>query len=465
MAPRLTPAARPGTGATRRAFGARAAALGAGAGATTLTAACAPRGGAEPPGTKLATPATITWAMYDGPPLLDAAARAARIFKERHPSVTLHIEGVRNQTNVLTAWLGGAGPHVLAGWDTPLVEMGRQGFALGLDPYVRRDARAVPLSDYSESHLKAVRWPGVGLFGLPEYISIEGLFYNKALFQKRGLAPPDDTWDWPRYADASRRLTTAGAGPAGDAPSLEGEWAAVDVGALNSVQLIFQNGGDLVDPNDERRAAFGSPAALEALQWVHDRLWRERSWAPRSVPGPAGYKDHWAMLAGGKLAMWGSGSWAPAEFAVNHPGAVQDWDVAPLPRGKVRATRQGIDTWIVWKDAPALDQCWELMKFVQTAEWLDLQATLAGYQHPRVSMQDHWAEMMKKANPALAGKNLQAFSHAVKNRYARTKGFWRKDADAWKIFSDAYAAAIVRNEQPVADAFRDAARRVDALMA
>ena len=38
-------------------------------------------------------------------------------------------------------------------------------------------------------------------------------------------------------------------------------------------------------------------------------------------------------------------------------------------------------------------------------------------------------------------------------------------AEAWKIYADTYAATVVRNEQPVADAFRDAARRIDALLA
>jgi hypothetical protein len=33
------------------------------------------------------------------------------------------------------------------------------------------------------------------------------------------------------------------------------------------------------------------------------------------------------------------------------------------------------------------------------------------------------------------------------------------------MFVDAWNATMIRNEQPVADAFRDAARRVDALMA
>ena len=404
---------------------------------------------------KFATPLTINWSMYDGPPLIEAANQAAKLFKDKFPAITLQIEGVRNQDKVTTAWLGGAGPHINAGWDTPLVEMGRQGFALGLDPYAKRDAKAVPLADFSDPHLKAVTWQGVGLFGLPEYISIEGLFYNKTLFQKRGLAVPDETWDWNKYREASLKLT---------APD-NGEWGAIDVGALNSIQIIFQNGGNLVDPSDDRKTAFATPVALDALQWIYDRLWRDRSWAPRNIASTAGFKDQWAMLAGGKLAMWGSGSWAPAEFAGNFPDGVPNWDVAPLPMGKVRATRQGIDTWIVWKNAPALDACWELMKFLQTTDWLDLQARLAGYQHPRISMQDHWADMMKKAVPALAGKNLQGFAHAVKNRYARPKGFFRKDADVTKIYNDAYAAVLARNEAPLAETFRDAARRADALMA
>lgn len=34
--------------------------------------------------------------------------------------------------------------------------------------------------------------------------------------------------------------------------------------------LIRQNGGSQVDPKDNRKAVFDSPAAIGALEWLHD---------------------------------------------------------------------------------------------------------------------------------------------------------------------------------------------------
>lgn len=443
---------RPGQRATRR------GALGTLAGAAgVLAVACAPRDaatGAAPGTGRFTRPVTLSWAMYSDKTLLDAGAEGARLFTAKYPAISVQIEPFEDAAKNTTAWIAGAGPHVAMSWGAALVDSGRRGIVAPLDAFVKRDARAVPLADYVEFQLKATQWPGVGQFALPMYINVYGLYYNRALFQKKGIAPPDGTWDWSKYQEALTKV----------ADRDQGVWGGVLVNARLGNTKINQNGATVVDPADDRKAGFASAPALEALQWVHDRVWRDRSWALATEPKNAGFKDGFGMLAGGKLATFEQGSYAPAQFAKDHPAAVQDWDVVPLPRGKQRGTSASIDSWVIWKDAPVQDEAWEFMKFLQTAEWLDVQARMASYQHPRISMQDHYVELMKKSFPALAPKNLAAFAQAVKERYARPAEIFRKDGDAWKIIQEAWDATMVRNESPVSDTFRDAARRVDAAM-
>src|SRR5919108_56059 len=71
------------------------------------------------------------------------------------------------------------------------------------------------------------------------------------------------------------------------------------------------------------------------------------------------------------------------------------------PSEPSKFTRPVTLSWAVWKGTPQVEAAWELMKFLQTNEWLDLQARLAGIQHPRISMQDRYVEVMKKGIPAL----------------------------------------------------------------
>jgi hypothetical protein len=80
-------------------------------------------------------------------------------------------------------------------------------------------------------------------------------------------------------------------------------------------------------------------------------------------------------------------------------------------------------------------------------------------------MQDRFVDLMKKSIPSLATKNVAALTAPLKEKYARPQAIFRKDDDAWKVLKDAWDATMVRNEQPVADAFRDAERRVNAILA
>ena len=420
-----------------------------------LGAACAGQGttGSE---TRSAAPVKLIWAIWKGPTLLEAQQEGAELYRTKNPHVTFELVPFDAQQENITPWLGGAGPHIAMNWGTPMIDTARQGLYTVLDPYIKRDGRAVPTNDYIEFQLKAQQIQGLGQYALPMYIAVYALLYNKQLFQRKGVATPDDNWDWTRYAEQSARLTDANAGVFG----------GLSFGNRFGATKVLQNGGEVVSAADDRRSAFNTPAGLEALQWVHDRLWKDRSWGHTTAPRDGGFKDRFAMVAGGKLAMNEEmASWAIGDIVKDNPNAVADWELAPLPRGKQRASRASIDAWTIWKGAPDQDAVWAFMKFLQSTEWLDIQARKAGYQHPRVSMQDQYLEVLKRGIPLVAGKNLQALTHPVKNRYARPDPIFRKDGDAWRIWGEAWDAAILRNEQTVAAAFGDAARRIDAAMA
>jgi multiple sugar transport system substrate-binding protein len=429
---------------------------GAAAPAAGILAACgAPSAGTDAGG-KSARPATLAWSIWSSPAILEAQAEGARLFQQKYPHVTIQTSGYKEQKENITAWLGGGGPDVAMGFAPDMTDTGRQGMYAPLDPLIKRDARAVPLQDYVEAQLGAHQAPGAGRFALPMFLPVYALMYHKPTFQKKGLPLPDDTWDWTRYADQLLKV----ADPA------QGVWGGLIVRQRFGATHIHQNGGDVVDPKDDRKAAFAGPAGIEALQWIHDRLWKDRTWGQANDRQAGGFKDAKAMLAGGKVATWEEGvSWELGDMLKEHPGAVADWDFAVLPRARQRASRTAIDAWVIWKGTKEPDVSWEFMKFLQTTDWFDVQARLAGYQHPRVSQQDHYLDVVKKRWPELAPKNLQAFTHPVKNRYARPDAIFRKDGEAWTIFTEAWNAAMVRNEQSVAAAFQDAARRVDAAMA
>ena len=68
--------------------------------------------------------------------------------------------------------------------------------------------------------------------------------------------------------------------------------------------------------------------------------------------------------------------------------------------------------------------------------------------------------------PALADKNLDAFAHPVRGKYAWPNGgLFRKDAEVFGLLAEAWQTAIVEDKITVVEAFTAAAARANALMA
>ena len=402
-----------------------------------------------------AEPVNLDWALWGDSTWVEAAQAGADVYTADNPNVTLNVLGVKDSPAVyITAWVAGSGPDIAMTWGTNLVQAGREGLLLNMDPYIKRDS--FPMDDYIPFQLSAMRWPETGQYGLPMYINVYVLWYNKQVFEKKGMALPDDTWGWDEYQDAMLRLT--------DRPNTV--FGGVDAGWGRGIWKIVQNGGTVVDPENDRHATFDSPQAIEAMEWVHARYHQDRSMV---------HGEEWAALdrskvqalMQGTLATWEEGSWGPGQYSIDFPENVEDWDVAPLPQGPVaRATQGSIDAWVVWAGTKDPDTAWDFMKFLQTDTYLDLQCQIASIQHPRASLQDRYISIMSENFPALADKNLDAFAHPVRGKYAWPNGgLFRKDADVFGLLAEAWQTAIVEDKITVAEAFTDAAKRANVLMA
>ena len=82
---------------------------------------------------------------------------------------------------------------------------------LNLEPYARRDARAVQLDDIVPATLDQVRLRG-GLYGLPADGGGAVVFYNPALLERAGVESPGalneaGRWTVEAFLDTARKLT------------------------------------------------------------------------------------------------------------------------------------------------------------------------------------------------------------------------------------------------------------------
>ncbi len=441
---------------------------GAGAVAVSILSACggAGQGGQQQPNlTK--QPVTIRWSTWgdESNPMVDGAAKGVAIFKEKFPNVTVKPEaqvdtpgGPSWSVKNFTEWVSGTGPDVSGSCCNTLPDWGAQGILTNLDPLIKRDSKQVPLNDYVEFQYKTWNSPDKGQFALPMYLGIFGLYYSKQLFTRKGVKYPDDTWTWDTWRDAMLRLTD----------KTENTWGYTQ--SINFPRpgiLVRQNGGNQVDPKDKRKAVFDSTPAINAMQWLHDRMWKDRSLAMGSdITGASGlgFKNAYNAVAAGKLGMLLDGSWIMARWLREQPDLADQWDVAQLPKGA--AQRDGgatVDGWCIWNGGKNQDVSWELVKFLQTDPWLEIATTIVGIQPARKSWQDKYVELSKKYYPQLANKNVSAFIQPIKGDYARPEQFYVKDADAKKFWADAVTATFTKNEAPVPDAFKKAAQQINQL--
>jgi multiple sugar transport system substrate-binding protein len=440
-------------GVSRRMLLARGGAL---AGAGALLAACGPAGGGT--GDKIAQRQTTrevtirwsTWGDSQNPFNMVAAPRGVKLFNEKSPKIKVEIEpqigdwAAKNQTE----WIAGTGPDISGHCCQWGPVWARDGLLWNMEPSLKRDVPESIRKDFVEWLIKLFWSPDAGQFALPMYTGTIALYYNKDVFQQRGVPFPDDTWDWNKYREAATKLTK----------STENVYGRRLISSYDrTMQRIHSNGGNWVDPKDDTRPAFDQPKAVEALRYEFDAGHKEKIALRESVadvfPAGAG-KNIYQAFSDGTFAMMEEGSWILARMTLtnNIPENV-NWDVAPIPRGPaMRVSLATNDGWSIWKGSKATEESWEFIKFLMSDEWNEIASRDGGQQSGRKSFQDRWEKLIKEANPKLADKNLKPFKDAITKNEARPIELFRKHAEA---------ARDILNPKIINDCLRDGKVPVD----
>ena len=166
-------------------------------------------------------------------------------------------------------------------------------------------------------------------YGVPISSVAYVMFYNKDLMKKAGLDPnsPPRTRDEFLKAAQACTMDKSGKKPgqAGfDAKNLDtwgvslyNNW----VGSRLAYASILQNGGSLVDKNDN--AAFNSPQAMSAVQFLVDLVGKYNVARPNSTE-----EAELAAFSQGKVCMFPSGQWYNDRFE----GQKMNYGVAFVPQ-------------------------------------------------------------------------------------------------------------------------------------
>ncbi len=272
-----------------------------------------------------AAPVTLRFTVWTGNEKHLAMLNSiADEYKALHPNVTVQFDTIAfdDYVSKVTVQLAGSNPPD-AGW---LMETAAPSFVDAgvladlkptLDAYTDYD-----FADLSQPALKL--WQsGEGLYGVPFSNSPIFVVYNVDLFQKAGVATPDEMiknneWTWENLAKAAKEITDKG--PAGSYGFVGFDAAMFTTQPWSTlVPAIWAYGGNTWSA-DGKNCEINQPAAVQAITLFHDMTFKDKSITP---PGDK------TVFAGGTVGM----TLAQLSRLTQLKDAGFKFGIAPLPSG------------------------------------------------------------------------------------------------------------------------------------
>ena len=266
-------------------------------------------------GTACAENIEIHYAFWHGA-LEDFYKECKADFEAAHPGVTIVLEPTswdEYWTKLEAAATGGSIADVFHMNGVNIKKYADGGVLLPLDEYIA--SSDVDLKNYPAAMNEMYNYDGKQ-YGIPMDFDTIGLWYNKTLFDKAGIAYPTSEWTWDDLVAAAAAINALGDDIYGIAANYEEQQ-----GFYNTV---YACGGWFVDGDKYGFNEEGTRAGIQC--WV-DLMKAGVSPSEKSLEENPAYLQFMA----GKLGMIFSGDWVVAEY-VSPDSAVKDViDVAELP--------------------------------------------------------------------------------------------------------------------------------------
>ena len=307
-------------------------------------------------------------------------------FEKANSDIDVQVETVPYAdyfTKLQTAVAGGTAPDTF--------ELNYENFVTYAKNGSLAELSGVDKSAYQASLVDAYASDGKQ-YGLPESFSNVVLFYNKTLFEQKGVALPTADWTWADEQAAATQLTDKAAGVWGDyQPITYNEF----------YKALAQTGGEFLSA-DGKTATFDSPEGLKAANWL---IGKNGTTMPTEADG-AGTPDFDSKLfTDGKLAMWHSGIWMFGALAE----APFEWDVVVEPGDTTKASAMFVNGLVVSSAAKNTEAAQKWITFLSSSDVMTTTRLEASWELPPVADQSKLAPYLEQPKPS----NRQAVFDAL----------------------------------------------------
>ncbi len=377
------------------------------------------------------------WDKYQEPVLREIADK----FEEENPDIKIDIQltpYAQYWTKLETAATGEVLPDVFWINGPNIVKYAENGMLLPIDDKVEKDN--VDLSLYPKGLIDLYTIDGK-LYGLPKDWDLTALWYNKKLFDEKGVEYPNENWTWDDMVEAARKLTDKSKGIYGTATRLDD----AQVGVYNTIP---QCGGYIIS-EDRKKSGYDSPEAVKGVQIWLDLI--DEGLAPsleEQADTPA--VD---LFKAGKLAMVYAASWDVPAFMENE-SIKDDIDLTVMPLIEERAAVIHGLSYAISANTDYPEEAWKFVKYLGGEEANKAWAESGVVIPAREDVLDIW----KESYPNL---NLQAFIDSLEYSIGYPTS---KDTSKWNDRETEYIKLAWNGDISVEEALKKLGEEMNSLL-
>lgn len=279
-------------------------------------------------------------------------------------------------------------------------------------------------------------------YGVPKDKDCVVLVYNKELFDEAGLDYPTADWTWDDLKAAAEKLTDKDKGRYG--------FAAYNHDQEAWGNFLYQNGGSIID-EEKHASGLDNPKSIEAMEWYMDM---NANYSPSNeMMAEVNYIE---LFATGNVAMQTFGNWELSYFTENE--LVRDkFAIAELPAGPdgIKATQMNGLALSIPADCKNMEAAKKFVAYAGSQKGME--DSVNGPAIPAYNGVDaKWAEAHRDLYDTDA--ILGSMVNGVQFVGSETKTQWSE------VMSN-YVAKVFNDEMEVSDAFTQAAKEINEILA
>lgn len=297
----------------------------------------------------------LTWWSPDPVKLSEPYFEIAKAFMDKNPNIEVKIQLVPEDGYIeksLASIAAGTPPDVLFQFDLP--GFAQKGALLDLTPYIAESNFDV--SVYPKQLFESTCKYKGKIYGLPRDLLLSAIYYNKDMFDKAGVAYPQDGWTTDDLLEIAKKLTDA----------KKREYGTVTFW-WNWGSIAPSFGTKIINP-EGTKVITNSPEMVAFLKWNSDLLLKYKV-----APSPAmmetlggGGGGPLELFETGKVGMIYADHWGVKIFRDDKMnfGTVEQ---PIMPGGKHYADAL-LCLWGIPNNSKHKQEAWELLKFITGPE-------------------------------------------------------------------------------------------------